>query len=310
MPVAFGPLTVTAGTQANQNVPPGTGRLWVRNDSAFYLGVSLTATPPAVVTGVFSGEYQYVIPPWGQIDIDVLQTIRSQVSNNTGTFQGIVYLMPVDLSAALGLTGFQSLLRQVLLIAYDAAEATANITIAPRQFDTSAQPRVVSVPMTEQLAQTGYVGALTAFTTRVPIFTGIALQKTPPFTLTNYLFSIYVAPDTTAAGQQGNMQVLVVLDALSGGGAVLAESILCAGAVAYNGLAGITPYDETFTYPSMQTMVVPVNTASLAFQLFIGYHNTALSCAGLTISMQASIDQQQNGASPGTIGQFSSVGRF
>lgn len=200
MSQGYGPYSVTAGTIQPVGVDPNTAAVFIQNDTPFYLFVSFNPTQPSPST-ILNQDWSASIKPFDSQTEYITGPAQLQTPQGAMTFQGKVWLLPVDLrNVSLAQNGTVSSAALVGVRSFLPGEQPPVAYSSSRQTDITSQTRIITLPAVPAISnvinQTVSVGTQTSTT-----FVAFA-----PFPLQVYcyLFSLVAqhSPSTSVAWSQ------------------------------------------------------------------------------------------------------------
>lgn len=150
MSQGYGPYSVTAGTIQPVGVDPNTAAVFIQNDTPFYLFVSFNPTQPSPST-ILNQDWAASIKPFDSQTEYITGPAQLQTPQGAMTFQGKVWLLPVDLrNVGLAQNGTVSSAALVSVRSFLPGEQPPVAYSSSRQTDITSQTRVITVPMVPQ----------------------------------------------------------------------------------------------------------------------------------------------------------------
>lgn len=185
----YGPFQGVAGTVQKCSVEGDAQAIYVTNTSIYDLAVAFKSGPPVTVTSFGGGDWQAVIPSGDRAGIRI-----PDIYAGSG-FPGYVWVLPIDNTGSLALTGATSGNKQFWIATYaDAALLPSDYASAQFQ-NLASQPRIVTMGVPGGGYQTGkltYAGTgLQAFTSHL-LDLSIAPRAAWSATLALYLNHFYI----------------------------------------------------------------------------------------------------------------------
>lgn len=155
MPQTLGPFTLSSspaivpGAAFAVPVNRAAQCIQVHNDTPDRLYFQFDGAQPTAITSM-NGAYVGMAAPWSHPVIPVQRnaaSARERALNAISDFQGVLWIMVVDPTAALAQSGAISTLTEIHIDVYLPGEAWPQSWAIPRQHDLTSQPRVITVPM-------------------------------------------------------------------------------------------------------------------------------------------------------------------
>lgn len=283
MPQTLGPYTtastpkIVPGTAFSITIDRAAQAIQIHNDSPYRLYFQFDGQKPTA-TNSMSGQYVGMAAPWSHPVLPVQRTAASgyeRMLNAIRDFQGILWVMVIDPTAALAQTGTVSTLAEIHVDVYLPGENWPQSWAIPRQQDLTSQPRVVTVPMALD-SFSFFTGRVTtpAAGARVQISPNLSINPSSFVSMVFYLYQVVLTPGFNAGGA-GGMDCLVVLDCLDAAltpvGVLPFPITMLRQSLWWTAAAG--PYDKLdwkSNYPLGIEMSPPANAAYLAVFMFNG----------------------------------------